>query len=66
MDRIPIAAMIDGITNGSVKIDLYKASRLHLYLPRAQAIGRPTTMVAMVEAMACTIVKLVTPAEIKF
>ena len=50
--RIPIAAIIDGMTKGIVKIVLIKDSKGHLYLPSVQAIGIPIKRVKTVEKMA--------------
>ena len=45
----PMAAMIAGITKGSVRIDLSKGLNGQLYLPKTQAIGKPIIIVNKVE-----------------
>ena len=48
----PIATIIEGITNGIVRIALINDSYLHLYLPNCHAIGIPITTVNRVDKIA--------------
>ena len=48
---IPIAAMIEGMTNGTVRTALIIDCILQSYLPSSQATGRPSDIVARDERM---------------
>ena len=61
MCRKPIAATIDGITKGIVRIDFTKDCNGHLCLPSCHAIGIPIISVNNVDNVACKNVNPITP-----